>query len=427
MDQQSLIKEVLGGKAPPEVPGVGQYLSLQQALRVVDETIDYVGRNADAVTYKYLEGHRNRLATTLTMIPIAVKENASFLDVGCFGYVAFWARRHLGYARAEGIELHTAVDEPVSLRPVRVGQDEITYKVYNFDIARPEWPVEGTYDTITFLETLEHVNSDPMGVMLNVTARMHEASTLVMSVPNAVSYLTLRQFVSGMPPWTYWFFNPDLMHEPRHCFEYTPIILKALLRAAGLEATAFRTICAYSDRATLDDIFAIGEALSIDPSQFGETMIAQARKSTDVDLVRYPDCLYDGEHYYKSTFPLIEPIQREAISSFMRSHVAILSFMRARSDEVADLKAKLAAAEERADVLQSQLFSALFSCEGLISSMLVPKSGGFEWLGNRHEASSYIAREVWFERQRWGLPYKIGKKVRRILESWRGRKSGSSS
>ncbi len=100
-----------------------------------------------------------------------------------------------------------------------------------------------------------------------------------MSAPNAVSYKTLQEHLTGMPPWTYWFFHPDLSREPRHVFKYTPFVLKVLVQASGLQESAFRTICAYSDRNAVDDIFEIGEELSIDPRLFGETMIVQARKN----------------------------------------------------------------------------------------------------------------------------------------------------
>jgi 2-polyprenyl-3-methyl-5-hydroxy-6-metoxy-1,4-benzoquinol methylase len=412
MDQTRLIEDVLAETSIPEFPQTGRYLSISEARRIVRDSIDYVGRYGDALTYKYLLGHCRRLSITLAMVPFAESSQASCLDVGCFGYMGLWAWRFLGYTQVEGIELHRDKGEPVSNRLIKVGQDELEIKIHNFDIAISNWPLQGCFDTVLFLETLEHINSDPMGVMLNVTNRMHDKSTLIMSVPNAVSYATLQRFVSGMPPWTYWFFHPDLTHEPRHCFEYTPIVLKTLLRAAGLEETAFRTICAYENREALDDIFAIGEALSIDPKLFGETLIAVAKKRPDAEIVRYPDCIYDSDRYYNSMFPSIKLIQRKAIKAFsescakesnnstinkMKAEVAELRAqvseladgsdrLRAqvakRDCEVTELKARLLEAERGSDGLRQQLSKALFICEGFLTQkrMLESLDGKFSRL-----------------------------------------------
>ena len=156
--------------------------------------------------------------------------------------------------------------------------------------------------------------------MLNLTQRMNDEAVLVMSVPNSVSYKTLQEFVSGMPPWNFWFYNPDLAHEPRHCFEYTPIVFEAVLTAAGLDIEDLGSICAFQPREALEGVFAMGKALSIEAEMFGDTLLARARKAPDAEIVRYPDCIYDCERYYKSTFPHIWPIQTAAIRHFAEEY-----------------------------------------------------------------------------------------------------------
>jgi 2-polyprenyl-3-methyl-5-hydroxy-6-metoxy-1,4-benzoquinol methylase len=351
MEQRILAQHVLDTiTTSPQAPAEGQYLTLDQAERIVDETVDCVGRHCDAVAYKYLIGHRRRLAISLTFIPKAERDDASVLDIGCYGYLGFWAWKHLGYRHVEGIELRADIESDKLDRQIKLEGETLEFTVHNFDIASAEWPVVETFDIVLLLETLEHVNSDPMGIMLNVARRMRSDSKLVMSVPNSVSYQTLREFVAGMPPWTYWFFHPDLSHEPRHAFEYTPFILKFLLRASGLDELAFRTICAYSERKDLDDIFEIGEELSIDPRLFGETMLVQARRNPELEIVRYPDCIYSSERYYRSTFPLLEEKRRRAIDGFLDSRRE-----RARTEgELRELEEKSVASECRIRELEAR-------------------------------------------------------------------------
>jgi SAM-dependent methyltransferase len=289
MDQQWLAKDVLSSLSEPlTAPSGGNYLTIAQAQQIVDSTINHVGRFGTEVEYRYLVSHRRRLAESLSWIPIATHGNAACIDIGCFGYMTFWAHTHLGYSHVEGIELRP--DQPRGIKDleVRVGDITVRVPIHNFDIAEPEWEIGRTYDTVLFFETLEHVCSDPVGIMANIGRLMTEESALVMSVPNSVSYRTLREFVSGTPPWVYWFFQPDLSHEPRHCFEYTPFVLKVLLRSAGFEEKAFKTLYAYADEADLGGEMEIANSLSIHPELFGDVILTLVRKVHSTPPIRYP-------------------------------------------------------------------------------------------------------------------------------------------
>ena len=277
--QERLIADVLSRlDTTPETPSEGSYLSMADAGEIVDETISHVVQFGTALESRYLSGHRRRLIETLSIIPRAASADARLLDVGCFGYMTYWAHRHLGYSEAEGIEWMPAEPEPSAWRRVGLAGAEFSFLVHNFDISQAVWPLEGKFNTVLLLETLEHINRDPSGVLTNIVSRMAQDAILVASVPNSLSYMTLRAAMMGAPPWTYWFYNCDLAHEPRHAFEYTPIFFKSILRAAALEEQAFRTICAYDNRDTLDELFTVGAALSVNSRFFGDTMIAVSQK-----------------------------------------------------------------------------------------------------------------------------------------------------
>ena len=346
----------------PEAPTQGRYLSMAEADAIVAATIHHSRLSESAQEYEYLKGHRHRLAESLTMIPKAESANASCLDIGCYGYMAFWAWRHLGYAKVEGIEMRPGETAKI-VREVEIDGERLSINVHNFDISQPEWPLEGTFDTLLFFETLEHVTQDPSGVMLNVTRRMTPASTLVISVPNAVSYKTLQEFMSGAPPWTYWFFQPDLTHEPRHSFEYTPIFFKILLRSAGLKELAFRTITAYVQPDTVQNYFEIGRALSVEPRMFGETMIAQARKVSEEPLFRYPDCIYDAGRYYESTYPLLRPGLDAACEAFLKKMSVDETQLREAQERASEAVRSEREAQERASEAVRSEREALFLCD----------------------------------------------------------------
>lgn len=315
MNQQWLIDHVLatGDSIPTAPSNDGVYLSLTQAESIVDQTLDALGAHGDPVEYTYMRGHRKRLIHTLTMIPKADESRRSLLDVGCYGYMGLWASAHLGYERVVGIEWHPDVDQPIIKRNLTVNGEHVNFESHNFDISLASWPIDELFDTVLFFEVLEHINQDPMGVMQRISALMRDDATLVMSVPNAISYKALREFLVGMPPWTYWFFEPDLEHEPRHCFEYTPIVFQSLLIAAGMKPEAFRTIFAYSSPEQEQETLGVAETMGFTGSDLGETMIAQVRKVRGEVPLRYPDVLYSPDGYYKNIYPRLQSVLRDRL------------------------------------------------------------------------------------------------------------------
>lgn len=301
----------------PQVPSDADSLGQEAAKAIVDETIEKVVATGDEVERTYLLGHRKRLIETLALTPKATHEGANFLDVGCYGYFGHWAIRHLGYGAAAGIEMPLPSGETRIAREVSIGDDTLTIDVHHFNLTDGNWPIDSDFDTAICLETLEHIDHDPSGVLSRLRDRLVPDGRLVLSVPNGVSYKTLSEFLSGMPPWTYWFYNPDLAHEPRHSLEYTPFLMALILDAAGFEQLSFRTIAAYVDEDAVADLYDLGARLGRPRAWFGETMIAVAAKRDDTDVLREPDALYSGERYYESTWPLIDPIRQNAIETLL--------------------------------------------------------------------------------------------------------------
>lgn len=320
MNQQQLARDVLKSLEDPCLPLVGvSRLTLDQTQAIVDSTIEYVRQHGNDVEYNYLLAHRKRLAESLSWIPLAPHENAACIDIGCFGYMGFWAKTYLGYQDIVGVEYHSNRLTGAYEEIVTVNDQSVSIRMYNFDISDAEWRIDGTFETILFFETLEHVCTDPVGIMAKIGKIMNTESYLIMSVPNCVSYKTLREFICGTPPWMYWFFHPDLSHEARHCFEYTPFILKTLLRASGFHEIAFRTLLAFSDESALEAEYSIAKTLSINPQLFGDVILTVVKKVEDVPPIRYPYCIYDADAYYKEIWPILWPVLEQSYQHFFRA------------------------------------------------------------------------------------------------------------
>jgi 2-polyprenyl-3-methyl-5-hydroxy-6-metoxy-1,4-benzoquinol methylase len=396
MDQQELIREVISDlKSTPDTPKEGRYLSIAEAENILDTTIEHVRRTGSATEFLYLTAHRRRLSLSLTMIPYAESPDASCLDIGCYGYMAFWAWHYLGYARVEGIEMRPDIDQPILTRSIEMEGRRLELKSYNFNITQAQWPLDATFDTVLFFETLEHVDQDPSGVLLNVTRCMHRDSILVTSVPNSASYKTLREFIAGAPPWVYWFFHPDLGHEPRHSFEYTPIFFKMALRSAGLTDVAFRTICAFAEPEHVTDIFEVGAMLSIDASLFGDTILVQARKTSDEPLFRYPDCLYSSDRYYRTTNPAIEERLTQARSTYARKRDAAVQEARDQGQAQLQIeRERLAQCEAEKLEAQRQAAHVTTLYQAVTGSAYWRVSGPIRRFGTRHPGLANGVRAI---------------------------------
>jgi hypothetical protein len=316
-DQQELAMEVLRSLEEPLLAPSGfNRLTIDQAQEIVDLTIEHVQSHGYELEHSYLSAHRRRLAESLSWIPLAPHDNASCIDIGCFGYMGFWAQKYLGYRKVDGIEYRPGQPYGRSYQNVTVDDFTVAITIHNFDISDPEWMIDRTYNTVLFFETLEHVCSDPVGIMTNIGKLMTAESVLVMSVPNCISYKTLREFICGTPPWIYWFFHPDLSHEPRHCFEYTPFILKMLLRSSGFEEKAFKTLYAFSDEKLLVAEQEIAQALSINSRLFGDVLLSISKKISPCPPIRYPSCIYDADAYYKEIWPILWERLQSSIQHF---------------------------------------------------------------------------------------------------------------
>jgi hypothetical protein len=88
---------------------------------------------------------------------------------------------------------------------------------------------------------------------------------------------------------------------------------------------------------------------------FGETMIAQVRKVTEEPLFRYPDCIYDSERYYKSTYPLLRPGLDAALDAFLKRSYANDAHSREMNERInASLLAEKEANERVSAAVQAE-------------------------------------------------------------------------
>jgi hypothetical protein len=136
------------------------------------------------------------------------------------------------------------------------------------------------------------------------------------------------------------------------------VLASIFLTGAGFELSSLKTIDAYADRETVADLYAVGQALGREPKFFGETIIVTAHKTKGDPPVRFPDAIYGGEQYYKSTWPMIDKIKRAGVENAMArllpGNPKPSEAQRVMQVENASLEAQKAAIEAEQQAIQAE-------------------------------------------------------------------------
>lgn len=302
-----------------------EYLSLERCRSIVTESIDNPEVASCAVLHTYLVGHKERLISSLARVPLAKNANETLLEIGCYGVFLLWARRDLGYQRVVGIDL----EDNESVACVKKLLDAIDLhsgvSLLFLDLETDLWPEFEVdhFATIVCFEVLEHLNRDPWVVLSKCRAYMGTDSVLLVSVPNCVSSFTLRQMLCGMPPLTYWFYHPDIRHEPRHSLEYTPLLLIMALLSSGFSVEFVDTMWNYHSREELAQFTLCLNALGFGNDYCGDTIFVAIVKNVALDNPeRYPSVLYSGEKFYSDIWSHLVPSADRRSSEFLRAVTA---------------------------------------------------------------------------------------------------------
>jgi SAM-dependent methyltransferase len=104
---------------------------------------------------------------------------------------------------------------------------------FHFNIEAGQFPFEdGAFDTVLFCEVLEHLQSDPLRVLLEIKRVLKEGGHLVLTTPNVSRIENVCRMIAGEN-----IYDPYSGYGPygRHNREYNKHELSLLLRHCGFE------------------------------------------------------------------------------------------------------------------------------------------------------------------------------------------------
>ena len=176
-----------------------------------------------------------------------------------------------------------------SIRHVGTGE-ELSFPMVNVDVERDRFPFADEYFDVTLCcELLEHLNEDPMHMMLELNRVLRWGGLLILTTPNIASAFSIKEAMAGSSPYIYGSYNLKSRTD-RHSREYTPRDVRLLLESAG-----FKVVKLFSEdlwNETDENFLKWLDHTGVPRSLRGDNIFAVGRKLTD-QVDRFPELLYD--------------------------------------------------------------------------------------------------------------------------------------
>lgn len=195
---------------------------------------------------EYVQWHRNRISTCIHFLQRNVPlEGKRTLDLG--------HDVHVGALLASlGCDLvgNVAPDELKGHEDARgshqfQGEDGRIHKwsIDAFDFEKTFPYSAGSFDLVTAMEVIEHINSTPKPFLAEIKRVLAPNGYVFIATPNAACWAKIMRQFSHAPTYDAKPYSQNFgpRHPMCHVFEYTPWEIKELLRAEGFETVSFET------------------------------------------------------------------------------------------------------------------------------------------------------------------------------------------
>ncbi len=261
---------------------------------------------------QYYHDHYSRLSYIRDQVVHYTPPQSKVLDIGAKPFVLSYQLLQLGYdytgIGVSGQEKDLRLDQTLacSTGPTKNAHfnviliDEKDEKkkhwsvpMHEVNIEMNEWPFEkGTFDTLVWTETLEHLTCDPSFAWHEANKSLKLNGILLFSVPSALYWVRAIQLLLGKN-----IDDPYSWHGPfgRHNRLYTLKEIKVLAKSHGFEVVKIDTMTFTPDKQSLlkriayKFITAIGKLTG---KRKGKTIVAVLQKKEESKGPNRPHFLY---------------------------------------------------------------------------------------------------------------------------------------
>ncbi|HEY1801504.1 MAG TPA: glycosyltransferase [Terriglobales bacterium] len=254
---------------------------------ITSHLLKFAGKNNNEQSY--LETHLARYVKTLELLPNAAP-GQTLLELGA-------AFHHLtpSLTSLKGYDVRCSDIWEGDAKTVRQiisidGTESHEVDVDNFDVEHFPWPYpDASFDVVLCCEMLEHLISDPMGVVAEMNRVLKPSGLLLLTTPNMASAKSVEYALKGESPYIYGRYEPGGRPTDHHNREYTTNEVERLLTFGGFQVERIVTQDSWWNRdRSLLRLFA-SRGLPI--ARRGDNTLCLARK-TNSAIERYPEEFY---------------------------------------------------------------------------------------------------------------------------------------
>lgn len=241
----------------------------------------------------YLMMHLNRLATTLSIVPRPLRRPSRALELGCYMQMTPALKLKCGYEEIRGAyfgQLGLNVRRSASI----AGREVFACDIDLFDVESDMFPYpDDCFDLVLACEIIEHLERDPMHMLLEISRVLTTDGKLLITTPNSASISSIANLLQGNRN-AQVFSSYPLPEKGEikgvHVREYTSIELQNVLNCAGFRIQQFFTTRCDASLGTWVYDLLRNEGFTTDHR--GEQIYCIAAKSPNDQIVRYPDFIY---------------------------------------------------------------------------------------------------------------------------------------
>src|SRR5712671_3919411 len=241
----------------------------------------------------YFETHVHRYVATLQALPQG-NPSLRLLELGAaFHHLSPALKTCKNYGEVRCTDIWNGEAQEARLLRANDGNEELQVTADNFDLQSFPWPYpDAAFDVWLCCEILEHLHTDPMGLLAEINRVLTTGGTLFLSTPNLASAHAVEQTLHGASPYGYGKFEFGGKATDRHNREYTAGEVERIAVAAGFHVAALRTHDFYwpAHRDVLRLLASQGHSIA----RRGDSTFLVAHKRSDV-LERFPEEFYARE------------------------------------------------------------------------------------------------------------------------------------
>lgn len=270
----------------------GPELSQPAELRILSVLAADDERLIELLTEKpehrqYVTDHVDRFRVALRQVPPAQGEQR-LLEIGIFNPEIRLLGTVWGYE-----VVACGIGCPPGSHTVTTTGDSLpafSYRMDAVDVEREAMPyADACFDVVVCWELLEHMQRDPMQMIIEISRVLRRDGKLILTTPNVASAKAVRAVLRGQHPMMWPMYRIDGVAADRHTREFTPAEVQAALEAGGFALDSLLTVDVFDPPGRSEEM--LRKALLGWRKHNGDDIMCVATK-VDAPRERYPRWLY---------------------------------------------------------------------------------------------------------------------------------------